>query len=88
MKQNVFLIVTSAFVLAGDIAKPGELVEVSDSEARDFLRRGMARVATEEDGVPNEPESEPEPEAEPEPEPEPESEPEPEADAAPKKSKK
>ncbi len=50
--QNVYLVVTSAFVLAGDIVKNGELVEVTESEAREFLRRGMARVATESDGVP------------------------------------
>ena len=69
--QNVYLVVTSAFVLAGEIAKPGELVEVSDSEARDLLNRGKARPATEEDGVPvpqtveAEPEKEPEQEEEP-----------------------
>ncbi len=82
-KESVFLVVTSAFVLAGDIAKPGEIVEVSDSEARDFLRRGMARVATEADGVPNaEPEPEAEAEAEAEAEPEPEAEQEEEQPAA------
>jgi len=60
MAQNVYLVVTSAFVLAGEIAKNGEIVEVSDSEARDLLRRGMARVATEHDGVPSAPEAAPE----------------------------
>jgi hypothetical protein len=52
MAQNVYLVVASAFVLAGDIVTAGELVEVTDSEARDLLGRGMARVATAEDGVP------------------------------------
>lgn len=51
-KETVFLVVTSAFVLAGDIAKPGELVEVTDAEARNLLGRGMARPATAEDGIP------------------------------------
>ncbi len=95
-KDTVFLVVTSAFVLAGDIAKAGEIVEVTDGEARSLLRRGMARVATAEDGIPaDEPEAEPVPEPEPEPEPEqepesePEQEPEPEAqpEVAPKKKK-
>lgn len=79
MQQNVYLVVTSAFVLAGDIAKNGELVEVSDSEARDLLRRGLARVATEEDGLPSAQEQEQAAEREPEQEPEPEPDAEPEA---------
>lgn len=63
MAQNVYLVVESAFVLAGDIVVRGELVEVSDSEARDLLRRGMARVATEQDGVPAAVQHEPAPDA-------------------------
>jgi len=58
-KETVFLVVTSAFVLSGEIAEMGEIVEVTDTEARDFLRRGMARVATADDGIPDdEPEAE------------------------------
>lgn len=68
MKQNVHLVVTSAFMLAGDMAVEGDIVEVTNAEARDLLDRGKARVATAEDGVPDEPEAadaEPEAEAEP-----------------------
>lgn len=52
MAPNVYLCVTSAFMLNGGIAKKDDLVEVTDAEARDLLKRGKARVATEEDGVP------------------------------------
>ncbi len=52
MSQNVYLVVTSAFVLAGDIVTPDMLVEVTDSEARNLLSRGKARLATADDGVP------------------------------------
>lgn len=68
MKQNVHLVVTSAFMLAGDMAVEGDIVEVTNAEARDLLDRGKARLATAEDGVTDEPEAdEAEPEAEAEP---------------------
>jgi hypothetical protein len=69
MKQNVHLVVTSAFMLAGEMAVEGDIVEVTNAEARDLLDRGKARPATAEDGVADEPEAEagePEDEAEPE----------------------
>jgi hypothetical protein len=70
MKQNVHLVVTSAFMLAGDMAVEGDIVEVTNAEARDLLDRGKARPATAEDGVADEPEAdadgEPEADAEPE----------------------
>lgn len=52
MKSNVYLVVTSAFMLAGDMVTEGQIVEVTNAEARDLLERGKARVATAEDGVP------------------------------------
>lgn len=64
MTQNVHLVVTSAFMLAGDMAVEGDIVEVTNAEARDLLERGKARVATAEDGVPAD-EAEPEADAEP-----------------------
>jgi hypothetical protein len=64
MKQNVHLVVTSAFMLAGDMAVEGDIVEVTNAEARDLLERGKARVATAEDGVQDEPEAEAEDEPE------------------------
>jgi hypothetical protein len=45
MKQNVHLVVTSAFMLAGDMAVEGDIVEVTNAEARDLLDRGKARVS-------------------------------------------
>lgn len=38
----ITLRVTSAFWVGGEMAKPGELVDVSDAEARDLLSRGVA----------------------------------------------
>lgn len=60
MKQNVHLVVTSAFMLTGDMVVEGDIVEVTNAEARDLLDRGKARPATAEDGVPadDEPETE------------------------------
>lgn len=52
MKDNVYLVATSAFMVAGSMILADDIVEVSDSEARDLLSRGKARVATAEDGVP------------------------------------
>lgn len=58
MNQNIHLVVTSAFMLAGDMAVEGDIVEVTNAEARDLLERGKARVATAADGVADEPEAE------------------------------
>lgn len=45
--KNVFLKVSSAFLVGGEIAKAGEVVEVSEAEAKDLLHRGKATLATE-----------------------------------------
>lgn len=37
---------TSCIAVGGDIVRAGELVEVTDSEARDLLSRGKAVLAT------------------------------------------
>lgn len=49
MSESVYLKVTSAFLIAGEIAKVGEIVEVSTAEARDLLQRGKAVLANAED---------------------------------------
>ncbi len=49
MSDSVFLKVTSAFLVAGEIAKVGEIVEVSHGEAKDLLQRGKAVLATADD---------------------------------------
>lgn len=53
MKDSVFLVIESAVVIDGQIASKGALVEVTDTEARNLLARGKARVATEADGAPD-----------------------------------
>lgn len=50
MKSYV-LKLTCALAIDGQIHKPGSLVEVSEAEAKNFLHRGKAVLATEEDGV-------------------------------------
>lgn len=45
-QNSVTLKITSCVVIAGSIVKPGELAEVSMSEARDLLDRGKAEPAT------------------------------------------
>ena len=50
MKSYV-LKLTSAIVIDGQIHKARSLVEVSEAEAKNFLHRGKAVLATEEDGV-------------------------------------
>lgn len=47
--KTIWLKVTSAIVVGGDIAKPGELVEVTQGEAKNLLHRGKAELATAED---------------------------------------
>ena len=46
MSKSVFLKVSSAFMVGGHIAKAGEIVEVSEGEAKDLLQRGKATLAT------------------------------------------
>jgi hypothetical protein len=50
MKSYV-LKLTCAIAIDGQIHKPGSLVEVSEAEAKNFLHRGKAVLATAEDGV-------------------------------------
>jgi hypothetical protein len=50
MKSYV-LKLTSAIAIDGQIHKAGALVEVSEAEAKNFLHRGKAVLATAEDGV-------------------------------------
>ena len=45
MAKTVFLKVTSAFLVAGKIAKVGEVVEVDESDAKSLLHRGKAVLA-------------------------------------------
>lgn len=49
MPDSVYLKVTSAFLIGGEIARKGEIVEVSNVEAKDLLSRGKATLATSED---------------------------------------
>lgn len=50
-KPNVVLKITSSIAIAGQVVTPGQLVEVTNSEAKNLLALGKAVVATEEDGV-------------------------------------
>lgn len=43
--ETVSLKVTSAFVVGGKIAKKGDVVEVSNADAKDLLNRGKAVLA-------------------------------------------
>lgn len=45
MTESVVLKVTSAFLVGGQVAKAGELVEVTKAEAKDLLHRGKATLA-------------------------------------------
>lgn len=49
--KSYILKLTCAIAIDGQIHKPGSLVEVSEAEAKNFLHRGKAVVATAEDGV-------------------------------------
>lgn len=51
MSKTYVLKLTSALVIAGVVCRPGELVEVSELEAKNFLARGKAELATTDDGV-------------------------------------
>ncbi len=46
MSKTVMLKVTSAFLVGGDVARSGEVVEVTTAEAKDLLHRGKAVLAT------------------------------------------
>jgi topoisomerase IA-like protein len=46
-KQSFLLVVTAAFVLNGEIVRPGDFVEVTKAEATNLLGRGRARIPTE-----------------------------------------
>lgn len=74
--EGVWLVLTSAIVIDGDVCRPDTLVEVTEPEAKNLLTRGRARLATEGDkakaGVsvaPKEEVFEPEPKAKQEPKP-------------------
>lgn len=51
MSKNYILKLTSAVAFGGVISKAGELVEVTEAEAKNLLHRGKAVLATAEDGV-------------------------------------
>lgn len=46
MSKTVMLKVTSAFLVGGEVARNGEVVEVTTAEAKDLLHRGKAVLAT------------------------------------------
>ena len=52
MSRTIFLVLTSAIAIDGGICRAGQLVEVSELEAKNFLARGKARLATADDGAP------------------------------------
>lgn len=55
--KSYFLKLTSAIVIDGKIVTRGAIVEVNEREAKNFLARGKAVLATVEDGI--EPDDEP-----------------------------
>lgn len=52
MSKTIFLKLTSAIAIDGAICRKDSIVEVSELEAKNFLHRGKAVLATAEDGVP------------------------------------
>lgn len=53
MNPNITLKLTAAIIIGGVLCRPGALVEVTESEAKDLLRRGKATLATSADqGLP------------------------------------
>lgn len=54
MTKTFILKLTSALVIDGTVCRAGELVEVGELEAKNFLARGKAELATVEDGVEDE----------------------------------
>ena len=51
MSKTYIVRLTSALVISGIVCRSGELVEVSELEAKNFLARGKAELATAEDGI-------------------------------------
>lgn len=51
MSKSIFLVLTSAIAISGAICRSGQVVEVSELEAKNLLHRGKARLATADDGV-------------------------------------
>jgi hypothetical protein len=51
MAKTFILKLTSAIVIDGAVCRAGELVEVGELEAKNFLARGKAELATVEDGI-------------------------------------
>lgn len=51
MAKTFVLKLTSAIVIDGVVCRAGELVEVGELEAKNFLSRGKAELATVEDGI-------------------------------------
>lgn len=49
MSKTYFLKLTSALVIDGVVCKAGQLVEVIEQEAKNFLHRGKAELASAED---------------------------------------
>lgn len=49
MKKSILLKLTSAIVMDGEIITSGELIEVTEKEAKNLLHRGKAELATNED---------------------------------------
>lgn len=49
--KTYFLKLTSAIVIDGQISRGGEIIEVSEIEAKNLLHRGKAVLATAADGV-------------------------------------
>lgn len=44
--KTIFLVLTCAMAIAGEVVRANTLVEVTIEEGRDFLTRGKARLAT------------------------------------------
>ncbi|HKY46141.1 MAG TPA: hypothetical protein VJM50_23825 [Pyrinomonadaceae bacterium] len=50
MSNTVFVKLTAAIVVGGEVVRPPAIVELTHSEARDLLNRGKGVTATERDG--------------------------------------
>ena len=51
MNEKIYLKVTSAVVIGGEIQKAGAIVEVDERVAKDLLQRGKAEPASSDDQV-------------------------------------
>lgn len=49
LQKTHLLVLTAAVAIAGTICRAGEVVEVTDGEAKDLLFRGRAKLATADD---------------------------------------